>query len=145
MIVATDMLDLRQADLDELFRHSPAGEIPRGQARGTVVFAPHTIVGRVSAKLAYAIAWQGKVFAADTDDLLNVITPFHVRKMRAEVYEQVSWLDGAPCIVLDYSKTSFVAQKVRDEIREVDDGVYLGLVFWGKRQVLKFILEFPQG
>jgi hypothetical protein len=141
---AKQMLAMRQSELEDLFRRSPAGDIPRGKGRGTVVFAPHTIFARIAATLAFLIAWQGKVFDAGKDELLNLITPFGLRRIRAQVYEQSSWFDGKLCIVLDYSKTSFVAQKIRDEIREVDDGVFLGLVFWGKRQILKFVLEFPR-
>ena len=144
MIDSDQMISMRQADLDELFRSSPTGDIPRGRGRGTVVFAPHTLVGRIAAKLAYLIAWQGKVFDPQQSDLRNLVSPFRLRLIRARVYEEASWLDGRPCIVLDYSKTSLVAKKIRDEIREVDDGVYLGLVFWGTRQVLKFTLEFPR-
>jgi hypothetical protein len=44
--------------------------------------------------------------------------------------------------VLDYSKTSIVAHLVRDEIREIAPGVYLGLVFLGRRHVLDFTLDF---
>jgi hypothetical protein len=137
------LLDMRQNELDTLFRSSAAGDIPRGKGRGTVIFAPHSIVGKIVAALAHLIAWQGKVFDPDKDELLNLITPFGLRKIRAQVYKQASWLDEKECIVLDYSKTSTVARWIRDEIREVSDGVYLGLVFWGKRRVLKFALEFP--
>ena len=55
--------------------------------------------------------------------------------MRAKVYKEASWFDGKETIVLDYSKTSFVARKVRDEIREVAPGLYLGLVFWEREKV----------
>jgi hypothetical protein len=144
VIDSDQMISMRQADLDELFRSSPPGDIPRGRGRGTVVFAPHTLVGRIAAKLAYLLAWKGKVFDPQGSDLRNLVSPFGFRLIRARVYEQASWLDGRPCIVLDYSKTSLVARKIRDEIREVGDGVYLGLVFWGSRLVLKFTLEFPR-
>lgn len=143
MIDSDQMIDMRPADLDELFRSSPAGDIPRGRGRGTVVVAPHTMLGRLAARLAYLIAWQGKVFDPRRSDLRNLVSPLRLRLIRARVYRQASWLDGRPCIVLDYSKTSLVARKIRDEIREVGDGVYLGLVFWGTSLVLKFTLEFP--
>ena len=55
-----------------------------------------------------------------------------------------SWYDGAPCIVLDYSKTSFAARRIRDEIREIAPGVFLGIVFWGRRHVLDFSLDFTR-
>ncbi len=45
--------------------------------------------------------------------------------------------------MLDYSKTSLVAQWIRDEIREVAPGIYLGLVYWGKKKLIHFALEFP--
>jgi hypothetical protein len=37
---------------------------------------------------------------------------------------------------LDYSETSLLARCVRDEIREVADGLYLGLVFWKRRRII---------
>ena len=46
--------------------------------------------------------------------------------------------------MLDYSKTSFVARKVRDEIREVSPGVFLGLVFWERDKIALFALKFAQ-
>jgi hypothetical protein len=59
------------------------------------------------------------------------------------VREDSSWVDGRPCIVLDYSRTSFVASMVRDEIRELAPGVYLGVVFVRRRRLpLRFVLAF---
>ncbi|OLE23951.1 MAG: hypothetical protein AUG49_14630 [Catenulispora sp. 13_1_20CM_3_70_7] len=72
----------------------------------------------------------------------NLLTPFAVPAIAAAVYEAPSWHDGAPCIVLDYSRTSFVARLVHDEIREVAPGLFLGLVFLGRRHVLDFALDF---
>jgi hypothetical protein len=31
---------------------------------------------------------------------------------------------------------------IRDEIRQVAPGVYLGQVFWGKKRIALFMLEF---
>ena len=142
MPTAQQMLRMTQTELEDLFRSSPPGDIPQGDARGTVIFAPHSAVARPVAWLAYLIAWQGKVFDPENETLLNKITPFGLKQIRAKVYEDMSWFDGKSCIVLDYSKTSKVAHFIRDEIRAVDDGTYLGLVFWGKKLVLKFALEF---
>src|SRR6516164_3281291 len=87
---------------------------------------------------------HGKGVNAREGRLKNLITPLAIRAIEAAVYKQDSWYDGEPCIVLDYSKTSFVAQKIRDEIREIAPGVFLGLVFWGRRHVLDFALDFRQ-
>jgi hypothetical protein len=74
--------------------------------------------------------------------LKNLMSALSIPAIAAAVYEQDSWYDGKPCIVLDYSKTSVVAHLVRDEIREIAPGVYLGLVFLGRHHVLDFALDF---
>jgi len=50
-------------------------------------------------------------------------------------------MDGKETIIIDYSQTSFVAKKIRDEIREVAPGIYLGKVWWGKTRILDFALN----
>jgi hypothetical protein len=37
-----------------------------------------------------------------------------------------------------------VARAIRDEIREVSPGIYLGLVFLGGKHVLDFALDFSR-
>jgi hypothetical protein len=133
---------LSQQELDDLYRRSVPGEIPAGNAHGIAIFAPDTTIGRLLTRLVTLFVWQGKVFDPATKELKNKISPFGFRAIRAQVYKQNSWLDGKPTIVLDYSKTSFLAQKIRDEIREVAPGVYLGKVWWGKRRVIDFALRF---
>ena len=63
----------------------------------------------------------------------------------AKVYKSESWFDKKPCIVLDYSKTSLIAKWIRDEIREVAPGIYLGIVYWGEKKLIHFALKFPAG
>lgn len=138
-----ELLKMHKAALDKLFRDSPAGQIPEGRGKGTVIYAPGTILARLVALLAYLVAWRGKVFDGRSADLLNIVSPFRVRAIRASVYADPSWIDGRECVVLDYSKTSRVAHWIRDEIREVAPGVYLGQVFWARSKVLRFALEFP--
>ncbi|MFG2287940.1 hypothetical protein ACGFOU_17995 [Streptomyces sp. NPDC048595] len=137
------LLAMSRPELDQLFRTSPAGEIPRGEGRGTVLLARGTKVSRAAAALARLLAWQGKVFAPDGKELRNRVTPFGLRAVKAEVYRDGSRLDGAECTVLDYSRTSLLAHRIRDEIRRIGPGVYLGLVYWGRRRVLDFVLNFP--
>jgi len=49
-------------------------------------------------------------------------------------------------VLLDYSRPSLVAHDwVRDEIREIAPGVYLGLVFWGPAVMSwNFALDFTR-
>ena len=51
---------------------------------------------------------------------------------------------GKDCIVLDYSKTSLVAHWIRDEIRLIGENFYLGKVYWDKKRLIDFCLEFPK-
>jgi hypothetical protein len=138
-----DMLEMSEAELDELFRNSPAGEIPDGDAKGTVLVAKPAVSG-ITARFARWVAWQGKVFNRARGDLKNKILPFGIRAVRAKVYKEASWFDGKETIVLDYSKTSRLAKTIRDEIREVAPHVYLGLVFQQRDKVLHFALEFAE-
>jgi hypothetical protein len=140
-----DLLELSGDQLDELFRGSPAGAIPFGDASGRVlVGSKNDGVSKGVAWIARTLAWSGKVFNREQGDLKNKITPLRIKAVRAKVYKDASWFDGAETIVLDYSKTSFLARHVRDEIREVAPGLYLGLVFFKKDMVLHFSLKFAQ-
>lgn len=76
--------------------------------------------------------------------LKNILTPLEIQAIKAVIYTQDSWYDGRPCIVLDYSRTSLAARMIRDEIREIAPGVFLGLVFWGRHHVLDFTLDFTR-
>jgi hypothetical protein len=146
MAVAVDvpqLLDKSPDELAALFRSSPPGEIPVGKMNGTVLVAPGTEVAAPLKKFAQLLVWQGKVFDPAKADLRNLILPFGIKAVRAKVYKDTSWFDEQETIVLDYSKTSFIARKIRDEIREVSPGVYLGLVFWERKLILHFALTRP--
>jgi hypothetical protein len=134
------LLEMSQDELDALFRSNGAGEIPVGKTKGAVLVGPGTDVAGPAKRLIHFLVWRGKVFNPQKGDLLNVILPFGVKAVRAKVYKDRSWLDQKETIVLDYSKTSLIARKIRDEIREVSPGVYLGLVYWGRNRVLHFTL-----
>ena len=77
-------------------------------------------------------------------ELKNKILPFGMQAVRAKVYKEASWFDGKETIVLDYSKTSLRRALVRDEIREVAPGLYLGLVFWERDKILSSRSSSPR-
>ena len=139
-----DLMKLTQAQLDDLFKLSPAGPIPDGEAQGTAIIAPGTELEETAAKFIHFFAWQGKVFDAGKGQLRNKILPMGLKAIIADVYKDASWYDGKECIALDYSKTSLLAHYIRDEIRQVGDGVYLGIVYWGKKKLIDFALKFPK-
>jgi hypothetical protein len=74
--------------------------------------------------------------------LRNRILPIGLNAIVATVYKGASWFDQKECIVLDYSETSLVAQWIRDEIRLIGPGFYLGRVYWNKTPLIHFALEF---
>ena len=134
------LLDQSENDLDALFRKSPPGPIPDGPAEGTAIVASkfsHEI-----AKVVNLFGWQGKTFDAKHGTLRNRITAFGFNAIVAEVYVDKSLIDGQPCIVLDYSKTSTVAERIRDEIRQIADKTYLGRVYWDNKPNIFFALQF---
>jgi hypothetical protein len=142
-LTAVDLLDMSHDELDDLFRASPAGPIPSGEGQGTVIFAPDTPVAEVAAKLAHLIAWHGKVFDPEKGELRNEVGPLGVLAIRAKVFLGESWFDHEDAIILDYKDTSLVAHWIRDEIRLVAPGLYLGIVYWDDDKILNFSLQFP--
>jgi hypothetical protein len=136
------LLRMSQAELDDLFRRSPAGDIPSGEAQGTAIIAPDTELSDVAAKYIHIFGWHGKVFDPASGTLQNVILPVPLRAIAARVYKDSSWIDGKECIVLDYSETSIVARWIRDEIRLIAPNVYLGKAYWNKSRLFDFALEF---
>ena len=135
-------LTMSQSELDTLFTESPVGSIPDGEAEGTAIVAPGTTFSPTVAQFISLFAWQGKVFDAKKGVLKNKILPFGLNAIIAKVYKGSSWLDGKECIVLDYSDTSFVAQWIRDEIRQIEPKLYLGKVYWDKKRLIDFVLKF---
>lgn len=137
-------LSKTREELDDIYRQAKPGQIPTGDTQGTAILAG-SIFAKCVAFLAALFAWQGKVFdlfcpGGDAGLLVNKITPFSLTFIVAKVYRDSSWLDQKETIVIDYSRTSFFAKKIRDEIREVEPGVYLGKVWWGQKRVLDFAL-----
>jgi len=140
--VVSEWLTKPQHELDEIFSAHEAGPIPSGQAKGTAIIAPGTPYSSQIAEMINHFAWQGKVFDAEHGFLRNLILPFGLKAIVAKVYKDPSWLDGKDCIVLDYSETSLVASHIRDEIRMIEPGAYLGKVYWDKKRLIDFALEF---
>lgn len=143
-----EWLSKSRDELDEIYRRAQPGKLPNGDTRGTAIVAG-SVLAKAFAAFARLFAWQGKVFmlfpnSPESGVLVNKITPFSVTFIVATVYKDESWMDGNETIVIDYSMTSFFAKKIRDEIREVEPGVYLGKVWFGKTRILDFALTYRE-
>jgi hypothetical protein len=141
VLAPAELPRMSQQEIDALFSRSSAGPMPSGVADGIAIVAPGTPIAGGLVSLLH-LAWRGKVFYHEQDDLLNRVGPFGLLIARARVYRDTSWLDGREAIVLDYSVSSLPFRAVRDEIREVAPGLYLGVVYWVATKTINFSLQF---
>jgi len=142
MIDNARLLTMTFQELDDLFGRSPSGPIPNGQADGRAIIAPGTKFSAEIASLINIFAWKGKEFDAAHGTLTNRLLMIGLNAIVAQVYKEPSWFDQKECIVLDYSKTSLVAHWIRDEIRLIGPDFYLGRVYWDKKALIHFSLDF---
>ncbi|MGW3244065.1 hypothetical protein [Streptomyces sp. NPDC001070] len=138
-----DLLKSGDDHLEELFRASPAGEVPTGPMEGIGILFPGTRLGRAFAVWLRLTLWQGKLFASDGRSLINRFTLLDVPAIAALVYPGPSLMDNEPCIVIDYSQTSYIVGCIRDEIRQVGPGLYLGAIWLCGRRIGWFTLRTP--
>ena len=57
-VTVPEMLKMSQAQLDDLFTQSSAGDIPTGEAKGTAIVAPGTTYSGDVAEFVKNFAWQ---------------------------------------------------------------------------------------
>jgi hypothetical protein len=114
-------------ELEALYRQSCPGAIPHGYAHGRPLYCPDKKLS--SARTAAArMLWHGKHFCPGDGSLVNQWTGF--KAVRARVFYGPSWLDGKPSIIADYcGESRLIWADVRDELREVAPGLYLGIMY----------------
>src|SRR5271157_3583897 len=120
------LLRMSGPELDAVYRQGSVAGIPPGRVRGTAILAPGTRRNEAMAR-GTRLVWQGKVFDPAGSSAVNRF--FGLPIVRAQVYQEQSWLDGAPTLVLDYSRTSRIYAQNRDEIRQIAPGLLLGLMY----------------
>ena len=129
--VQTHTLDslfrLSRAELEALYRRLEPGPMPDGESRGVATALPGTATGELS-EAFFSIFWQGKVFDRGGGFLVNKILG-GLRAVKALLSVGESWFDGRPSILIDYRETSWLCKAVRDEIRMVAPGLYLGFAY----------------
>jgi hypothetical protein len=132
-------------ELDLVFRSSPAGPLPEGRLRGTALLFPGTPLCGPLATLVRVLAWQGKETESRATlgraALENLVGPLGFHAVRALLSHARSWVDGGQCVLIDYSTTSVVAAMVRDEIRLIAPGLYLGVTWVHGRRMGWFTLR----
>jgi hypothetical protein len=125
-ITLDELLRMGPADLEALYHRGVATTIPPGRVRGTALLAPGTRRTRLLAR-GTRLVWQGKII--DPTQTTSTNRFFGLPMIRGQLSEGPSWYDGAPTLVLDYSETSRIYARNRDEIRQVAPGLFLGLMY----------------
>jgi hypothetical protein len=111
------------AGWEAMFREGVPDAGPVGPTRGTVLYADDALFPRVKARLQGGV-WKGKQFHGD-----GTFTNRWVGGVRAGTVGtavEPSWLDGQPVLAAQYSPRALVFRNVRDELRQVGPGVWLG-------------------
>ena len=143
-LTVCQLVHMCRAELDAVYESGTAPATLSGKVRGTTIPSPGSSFGPARSK-ATRVVWQGKVFDSCCGTATNKF--FGLRAVKANVYSGESWMDGKPALILDYSQTSLVYRDVRDEIREVGPGLYLGAMVedhcCGSRLKMYFVLEAP--
>ncbi len=133
--VLEDLKKLTGNELTVLFSKGTAEPIPSAQAPGVEADGTGLAIimaGNVTiSNLAYNF-WEGKRFKTDEagkTTLVNKLAGKWLNDISAEVYQIAEGLggDGKPSILLNYQHSNRIAARaIRDEIRSVAPGVYLG-------------------
>jgi len=138
-----DLVRADAATLDALYANGTVGEIPTGFLPGRVIVEPGTRRGVAKSQRLHWF-WQGKVFHGDGTAHNRV---FGLTAIPMTVYHGQSWHDGGPVIVVDYADSWRMFRGVRDELREVAPGLYLGRTYVtkksGTKQATMFALSAP--
>lgn len=125
-------------ELEQLYRQAGVGAVPQGYVRGRAIYCSDQKLSGARSAVTHVL-WHGKEFHADCT-LVNQWCGF--KAIRARVYHGPSWLDGGPSIIMDYCGTSRVWADVRDEIREVAPGLYLGIMYRRRQPQPEFKMFF---
>jgi hypothetical protein len=120
------LMRMSPAELNATYSQGTAVAIPPGRVRGTALLAPGTRRARPLSRGA-RLMWQGKIIEPDGATAVNRF--FGIKMIRGQLAQGPSWLDGAPALILDYSQTSRIYARNRDEIRQVAPGLFLGLMY----------------
>ena len=141
---ADDLVRADRATLDALYAAGTASPPPAGFVPGRAIPDPGSRNTTRRSKLV-GLFWKGKVF---TDGRMINRLAGGLEAVTARMYVGESFFDGQPAVILDYAGSKLFGD-VRDEMREVAPGVFLGMTYVRKCPVPKattyFVLDARQG
>lgn len=133
------LVRMSRCELEALYRAAPVGPVPTGFAPAKAIFDPGSHKTVPLSRMVHVL-WKGKEFP-DSGTMINRLA-FGIRAVKANVFVGESWLDGQPTLVFDYCGASKLFGNVRDEVREVCPGLYLGLTYVRKPDGPKLAVFF---
>lgn len=114
--------NLGPCEWEAVFRSGTINCGPCGRTFGTVLYADGKHP-RIHAHLQGTI-WKGKTFHCDGTFTNRWLGGVHA--ISTSTYIDTSWLDGQPCLVMQYPPDAPIFGNVRDELRQICPGVWLG-------------------
>jgi hypothetical protein len=119
------LVGMSAGDLQALYMASPPASVPSGFVPGRAIKNPGSR-STVGNSRRTRLVWQGKIFR-DDGTMVNRVLGVG-KAIPADVYLGNSLLDGQPSLIFDYSRSK-LWPTVRDEVREVSPGLYLGIMY----------------
>jgi len=120
---------MSRSELEAIYRGAATSSMPSGFVRGRVLHM-NGPMANVRERTGNA-AWRGKTFDPAGGAMVNKWL-FGFDAVKARVEPGTSWLDGEPSLIADYrGVTKVIWRDMRDEIREVAPGLWLGIAFHG--------------
>jgi hypothetical protein len=116
---------MNACELAELYAKADIGSMPSGCVRGRVLILTGNHLPRASAR-TNNVVWKGKCFDPD-GCFTNRWLGFNA--LTSQARPGPSWEDGRPSLVMDYPPGTPILGNVRDEIREVAPGLWLGRLY----------------
>lgn len=133
------------SELDALYRRgslpahfSALNGTPKGRMLAiraldqTPLFGPISLLSK-----ARVFPWDGKSFNATSDNTGTGINRINLTLLQQEWFPfntrvEPSVMDGKDCVYLDYDlpENPWFVRKIRDELREVSRGLFLGPAMW---------------
>ena len=132
-----DLVRSDRATLEGLYSQGAVTTPPPGFAPGRAIPDPGTRKTVRKSKMI-GLLWKGKVFS--DGQMINRLAGGR-EAVTASVYVGESWLDGKPSLILDYAGSKRFGD-VRDEMREVSPGVFVGLTYVRKCPSPKLAMFF---
>ncbi len=156
-----DLKALKNKDLEVLFARGTAELVPSAANPGATADGtglPIILPGSVTVTNFAFNFWEGKRFTTDANGkttLVNKLAGDWIQDVSAEVVRIPEGLsgDGKPSILLNYAASNRVAARaIRDEIRMVAPGIYLGranleqpVALWNILGRYRFVTWFALG